>query len=455
MKKQSPENKHKIIKIAASVFTFFVISTVCFIIPLRPSVSESEKRELASFPEFSLESLASGEYFSGISTWFSDTMPFRDTLMNLNTRLQHFLGTDGAIQGFNEGVQGDIIPTPAVPDADETVAYQESTTSAEETESQDSTEAATEEVTYPADKNEAQNVEQLGSIVICDNAGFEYYHFVQSTADNYVKALNTAAARFSGSSNIFASIAPNSTDITLNEKVREKISVSNQKNAIDYMLGSASASIKKFNCYDNIKQHRDEYVYFRTDHHWTALAAYYAYEVFCSAKGISPLPLSAYEVWSFDGFLGTFYNDSGKNPALGATPDRVDTYKPPCDYSMTITDKNGSTSSMPLLYDESNAPASYKYGTFICGDNPLTTITNASNPNGETCLVIKESFGNAFVPFLVYHYKTVYVIDYRHYAGSLAGFLSTNPVNDIIFMNNISMTRNAALVQDFTDFIAG
>lgn len=454
MKKLPSAKIHRIVKIAVSAFTFMVISTICFIIPLRPTVSESEKRELAKFPEFSFSAFVSGEYFSGIATWFSDTVPFRDTLMDLNTKFQHILGTDGVIQGFNEGVQGDDIPTPGTPNENETVAYPDQSATEENT-SEAASEEATEEVTYPADKGDAHNVEQLGSIVICDNAGFEYYHFVQSTADNYIKAINTAAARFGGSANIFVSIAPNSTDITLNEKVRAKISVSDQKQAIDYMLGSISTGVKKFNCYDNIKQHRDEYVYFRTDHHWTALAAYYTYEVFCSSKGISPLPLSAYEVWSFDGFLGTFYNDSGKNPALGATPDRVDTYKPPCDYSMTITDKNGNTSSMPLLYDETNAPASYKYGTFICGDNPLSTITNASNPDGETCLVIKESFGNAFVPFLVYHYKTVYVIDYRHYNGSLAGFLSTHPVNDIIFMNNISMTRNASLVQELTAFIAG
>ena len=110
---------------------------------------------------------------------------------------------------------------------------------------------------------------------------------------------------------------------------------------------------------------------------------------------------------------------------------------------------------MPMLYDETNAPASYKYGTFICGDNPLSTITNESLTDGEACLVVKESFGNAFVPFLVYHYKTVYVIDYRHYTSSLSSFLSTHTVNDIIFVNNVSMTRNSSLVSDLASFIAG
>ena len=453
MKKLPSAKTHRIIKLATTFVPVTLITAICFIIPLRPTVSESEKRELAKFPEFSFSALASGDYFSDISTWFSDTVPFRDSLMAFNSKIQNFLGTSGTLVGFNEGVQGDDIPdAPEVnDDVIETLPGGEAATEKPvEVET-----LAPEDITYPADQGEAQRVEQMGSIVICDNAGFEYYNFVQSTADNYIKAINTAGVKFASTANVYATVIPTSTDITLNEKVRAKLSVSDQKKAIEYMLGGISSSVRDFNCYDNIKSHRNEYVYFRTDHHWTALAAYYAYEIFCQSKGISPLPLSAYEVWSFDGFLGTFYNDSGKDPALGATPDRVDTYKPPCQYSMTITDKNGSTTSMPLLYDESSAPASLKYGTFICGDNPLSTITNETLTTGETCLVIKESFGNAFVPFLVYHYKTIYVIDYRHYTGSLSSFLASHPVNDIIFINNVSMTRNSSLVSDLASVIAG
>lgn len=455
MKKLPSAKVHRIIKLATTFLPVLIITVICFIIPLRPTVSETEKRELAKFPEFSFSALASGDYFSDISTWFSDTVPFRDSLMGISSKIQNFLGTSGVLAGFNEGVQGDDIPdTPEVNDTViETLPGGETVTNEAVTEEVET--FAPEDVTYPEDEKDAQRVEQLGSIVICDNAAFEYYNFVQSTADNYVKAINTAGVKFASTANVFATVVPTSTDITLNEKVRTKLNVSDQKKAIDYMLGSISSSVKAFNCYDNIKTHRNEYVYFRTDHHWTALAAYYAYEIFCQAKGISALPLSAYEIWSFDGFLGTFYNDSGKDPALGATPDRVDTYKPPCQYSMTITDKNGSTTSMPLLYDESSAPASLKYGTFICGDNPLSTITNESLTTGETCLVVKESFGNAFVPFLVYHYKTIYVIDYRHYPGSLSSFLASHPVNDIIFMNNVSMTRNSKLVGELAAFIAG
>lgn len=452
MKKLPSGKTHRIIKVSVSVITVLLASVICFIIPLRPTVSETEKRQLSEFPEFSFSALADGSYFSDISTWFADTVPFRDALVKMNIKLQNLLGTSGAVRGFQEAVPGDEIPEPIPSDNQNTDSTNPS--NAETTEHET---LAPEDITYPSIDNPAPIIEKLGYIAVCGDAGYEYYNFVQSTADNYIKALNTAAAKFAGTADIYASIAPNSTDITLDDANRKKLdsSVSDQKKAISYMLGNTSSAVKKFDCYDNIKLHRNEYVYFRTDHHWTALGAYYAYEEFCKAKGISALSLDKFEVWSFDNFLGTFYSDSNNHPSLEANPDRVDTYKPPCDYSMTITQNNGNVESWPLLYDESNAPASLKYGTFICGDNPLSTVTNASNPDGETCLVIKESFGNAFVPFLVCHYKTIYVIDYRHYNGTLSSFLASHPVDDIVFMNNISMTRNADLVSRMGSFIAG
>ena len=90
---------------------------------------------------------------------------------------------------------------------------------------------------------------------------------------------------------------------------------------------------------------------------------------------------------------------------------------------------------------------------FIGGDNALTTITNADNPNGETCVVIKESYGNAFVPFLIPHYSTIYVIDPRHYEGTLSEFTKDKEIDDVIFLANISTTRNYIYIDSMEEFI--
>jgi hypothetical protein len=102
----------------------------------------------------------------------------------------------------------------------------------------------------------------------------------------------------------------------------------------------------------------------------------------------------------------------------------------------------GSTMSWPVINDVTDYGSSLKYLTFIGGDNALTTITNHDNPDGGVCVVIKDSYGNAFVPFLIPHYSTVYVIDPRYYTGSLSGFCADKEIEDLIFLVNISCTRN-------------
>ena len=88
------------------LFAFFIVS---LIIPLRPSYSESEKRELAKFPSFSFSALFSGDYFDGINEWYADTFPFREALTGLNARVSALFGkTDVQIHGTVE--QGDEIP---------------------------------------------------------------------------------------------------------------------------------------------------------------------------------------------------------------------------------------------------------------------------------------------------------------------------------------------------------
>ena len=80
-------NKTYALKVVAFFLMLYMGATISFMIPLRPTYSESEKRDLKEFPEFSYEAIISGTYFDDISTWFSDTFPFREQLTKLNTSL--------------------------------------------------------------------------------------------------------------------------------------------------------------------------------------------------------------------------------------------------------------------------------------------------------------------------------------------------------------------------------
>lgn len=286
---------------------------------------------------------------------------------------------------------------------------------------------------------------QSGGVYVVGSAGYEMYNYVGSLAEKYQSTVNAVADSLSGVSQVYAMAIPLSSGITLPDELFSDIPGSDQAQAEKDILAGMGQNVKTIPLHDVMMSHRTEYIYFRTDHHWTALGAYYAYVQFCTAKGITPHNLSDYEVSQFPGFLGSFYNDGGKPDAMKNDPDTVNAYHPvSATASMKYGDNENSTlTGGQVIFDESTASASLKYGTFIMGDNPFTVIENPEVSNGESCIVVKESFGNAFVPFLVDHYQTVYVVDYRYYSGSVTQLAKDKGVKDVLFVNNLSAIRGS------------
>ena len=286
---------------------------------------------------------------------------------------------------------------------------------------------------------------QSGGVYVVGSAGYEMYNYVGSLAEKYQSTVNAVADSLSGVSQVYAMAIPLSSGITLPDELFSDIPGSDQAQAEKDILAGMGQNVKTIPLHDVMMSHRTEYIYFRTDHHWTALGAYYAYVQFCTAKGITPHNLSDYEVSQFPGFLGSFYNDGGKPDAMKNDPDTVNAYHPvSATASMKYGDNENSTlTGGQVIFDESTASASLKYGTFIMGDNPFTVIENPEVSNGESCIVVKESFGNAFVPFLVDHYQAVYVVDYRYYSGSVTQLAKDKGVKDVLFVNNLSAIRGS------------
>ena len=249
-------------------------------------------------------------------------------------------------------------------------------------------------------------------------------------------------------------IVPTSMGITAPDELTAAINTSDQQKAINYMY-SRIGSAKTVPVYDILKAHKDEYIYFRTDHHWTALGAYYAYYSFMQLKGETPTVLADYSQREFPGYLGSFYTSSGKLPQLAANPDTVFAYQPKETNTAEIHYENGTVANGDIISDMSGSPS--KYLTFIKGDRPLEVINNPTRTDGSACIVIKESFGNAFVPFLVSHYNTVYVVDYRYFSKidgrGLVQLCADTGAKEVLFINNISATRNKALVADIDSFV--
>ena len=288
-------------------------------------------------------------------------------------------------------------------------------------------------------------VKKYESVVTVGDAGYELYTYLDDTASNYAKSVNKTADALNGKADVYDIVIPLSSEITFPDNLRDQINSSNQGDAMEKIRGMMDEKVHTVDIYDSLMEHRLEYIYFRTDHHWTALGAYYAYEDFCEAKGMEPATLDSYETQEFEGFLGSFYNDTG-DAKLKANPDTVTAYLPKSDSILHVTASDGTKYDWPVIYDVSNYGASLKYSTFIASDNPYTEIENKSLSDNSACIVVKESFGNAFVPFLVDHYQTIYVIDYRYWTGSICELAEEKGATDVIFLNNLSMIRNKSLV---------
>ena len=423
------KTRRKFQRISVRIFYLFILigGFIGLLIPLRPETSESEKRDLTDFPTPTAETFLNGEFFSEISTWYADTFPFREALSTANAKFKSLYGIT------SEELHGGPVEADEIPDADAEIT---ATPTPSET---PSPEVQEEDGTVHAEP------EKAGTIYIADNRGFELYGFSIDGANDYINMINNAASQLNGLATVYDILVPTSIAVNLDEEMQQQVGSSNQGDAFDYIYGHLDSSIVQVPLLDILKSHNSEYLYFNTDHHWTADGAYYAYQELMKQKGVEPSPLSAYIRNEYPGFVGTFYSFSEKSDALLNNPDTVVTYTPKATNDMTYTDTNGESHSWYIVMDPTDYGQGSKYSCFIGGDQPYCRIDNPEITDGSSCVVIKESYGNAFVPFLVNSYQTVHVIDYRYFTENLVDFVKENNVQDVIYINNANALIQSAV----------
>jgi len=402
------------LRILTFAATMLIVAVIGVLIFLRPTESESEKRELTKFPELTWDALISGDYFSDITTWYADSFPGREGIIKMNQGIKSLFGIRTVQIISNDKADPNDTFDPNSPEAD-----------------------------IPIDR--------LGSVYVKGNTAYELYKETPENSQKYAALISKAAEQLKGKATVYDMIIPLSSSVNLSEKELKQVGSSDAEAAIDRMFGQMS-DIVPVEVYDILREHNDEYLYFRTDHHWTALGAYYSYVKFCEAAGMTPYSLSYWQEYQFEGFLGTLYAEAGSPAQLGDTPDTVHAWVPKGTNDIYIVDKTGNR----LRYrgglvrtdtDTFYANAASKYNCFIMGDNPLSEIHNEKITDGSSIVVIKESFGNALVPFLVDHYEYVYVVDYRYFTKTtgktLQEFVTEMNVDTVLFINNLTATSTS------------
>ena len=303
---------------------------------------------------------------------------------------------------------------------------------------------------YPAIVSKDQSTRDCGAACIVDNMAYEYYGYDQSAAEYYAGLVSKTAQALEGETKVYSLIIPTAIGIVFPDNLVEKYhkSYELQDQRMAQIFSMMDDSVIPVNCYENLMQHRDEYLYFRTDWHWNGIGAYYAYETFCKTKGITPYTMEQRKVSVFEGYLGALYQQTcSKDPALSQTPDTVYAYHPYSENAyMYFTDHSGNRYSWNIISDVSTHSADAKYYTYAASDQPFAEFYNPDVTDGSVAIVVKESFGNVLMSYLVDHYSTVYEVDYRYWSGDLVEFAKQVGADDIIFANNIGMIRSNYLV---------
>lgn len=431
------------------------------ILPLRPTVSMEEKRNLTKFPKFTISSFLDGSYFSDISLWYSDTYPMRDRLIAADQRVKSLYGVTPETKIVGGNMSGDAIPTIQTEEKEEN---SESTTSTkQETSSSTASEEKKEvrKVEPPDSKQIDQEFQKqvTGGLYIKKDAAYNIYYYVQNSADLYISTLNNVANELAGQTNVYSMLIPNNSRVLLSQEELDGMGGSDEVQAIEYYYSRLNDNVKTVDIYNILREHNDEYLFFRTDHHWTQMGAYYAYQKFCEKKGITAHNLDYFEKKEYGDFLGSYYFElKSQSPNAAATmksnPDQVTAYIPKGTNQMKVWKADGSQHDWALIQNAVDWKIGAKYDLFMGGDNPLTIIENPNINDGSSCLVLKESYGNVFVPFLVDHYQTVYAVDFRYSDMNILDYVKQHNIQDLILLNNVSIVANTTIIDTIHNLLS-
>ena len=346
--------------------------------------SDTENRYLAERPAFSWESLFGGSYTRDYESYITDQFPLRDQWVGLKTRTEMLLGK---AETKNVWLAQDNYLI----------------------------------VDYPASDFEGeqggQNRETLANAL-------SYY--VNSLGKDHVRVM----------------LVPSASQI-LTDKLPAYSPVYDQSLYLEEAVKAAEEAFAKAGIEGGaaelfvdvegaLSPHAGEYIYYRTDHHWTAQGAWYAYEAWAGANGLPLFDRSAVPAVTVDGFYGTNYSRARKP---GIQPDTITYYDLP--NTLSVEDNAGGevTWETGPMYEYSDFETRDKYRAFLRGNNAYSVLEG----NGEgSILVVKDSYANSFIPYLVENYAQIGIVDLRYTVEKVDSFIQRGGYDKVLVLYSFS-----------------
>lgn len=356
-------------------FLIFGMTVWSFILPAK-SFSENENRFLAQMPVLSKESLLDGTYAKEYETFITDQFPLRDAWISLKTASERAMLKQES-NGVYFAKDDYLIETHAGSEVDQ---------------------------------------EQL-----------------KTNTDRLITFIKKTAQRL-GNEHVRVMLVPTANTILTN-KLPPFASGFDQLGYLQEIQGMLEKNHMKDTFVDisnTLQIHNQEEIFYRTDHHWTALGAYYAYEEWMKSRKLEAIKLESYhplEVTSQ--FYGTIYSKVNTK----VKPDSIVIYEPNEEKKYQVNYNMGERKT-DTLYEMEQLEGKDKYAVFLGGNNAVVTI-RSENKNGKKLLIIKDSYAHCFTPFVIDHYQETEMIDLRYFNMLVSDYIDKGGFDDVLFLYNI------------------
>ena len=411
---------------AQGIFYFFNTS---------PVKSDNENRMLAEPPPFSLSGFFAGEFAGKFEAFTNDRIALRDEYLRASKRVGAVYNTtifqsDDDIIVLDAQTGGEEPTPPPTKKPEVTPSVPPSGKPSGEPE------AAPEEQTPPPAPDEP--FEQQGSILMAHGRLFEEYRYSASKTAAYTDAVNKLYEAC-GEPETYVIMPPTAAMLYIPENKKDM--ALDQKNSLDYVRDNLNGPVF-LDLRDSFSEHKEEDIYFKCDHHWTGLGAYYAYSEYIKALGMTPTALAEYESGTRLGFRGSLYKAILRFPQsdyFEENPDEVRYYfplnAPEATKFETFALKNGINIPVinPYYDDDSNL-----YCIFM-QDAPLLYMHSPIG-NGKSVMVVRDSYGHAFLPFLADNFEHIYAVEPRYFNKDkqdfvLSDFYEKHEIDTLLFLN--------------------
>lgn len=412
----------------------------------RSVYSELEKRELASFPKFTFDTFFDGSFTRDVSSWFSDSEPFRDDFMSCSMLIKDAIRLAASEDNVTFHASADMPATGAGPQEGGDAVSNRNVG----------------EYHNDITANENAKIANAGIIVVGTGdkvRALMAYGGGAKGGVSYAEAANRYKETFGSSVNVYCMVIPTAAEYYCPEKARK--CTNRQQPTINNIHAHLRPDVKAVDIYTILGEHASEDIYLRTDHHWAPLGAYYAAYKFAKVAGVPFKDLAHYDRRVVRNYVGSMYGYS-KDAAIKKAPEDFVYYVPRgVKYTTTYinytinehyqvtAEQKPQKSAYFFKYRDGHSGA---YCTFMGGDTKITQV-RTSVRNGRRVMILKDSFGNAIPGYLFFSFEEIHVVDARYFTKNMVAYVKENKITDILFANNIFNAYSGSVCRKYIHYL--